>query len=72
MIRRPSTDPNTRRRALAMLEGGVFCARDIAAMLHVSVDTIAKWAKGQEPKPEKELTPAPYARGYRVGWGKWS
>lgn len=65
---RPSRDPAVRAEALRMYKTG-STQTEICATLHIGTKTLRKWlgAEYVEPKPEKVLTPAPFARGYR--WG---
>lgn len=69
--RRPSEDPAVRRRGLAMLAEGQLVT-DVAGMLRVSPKTLRKWhEEANAPKKEKNITPAPYALGYRWANTKW-
>lgn len=65
------TDPR-RKRAIAMRRAGA--TRDeIRARLGLRDAILLRWIKGvpRGEQPSLKMTPAPYARGYRVGWGRW-
>lgn len=45
---------------------------EILAELHIGPARLKElYVMAQERERKPTLTPAPYASGYRVGWGKW-